>query len=252
MNRRSVFVTVLAYVLVAGCHGHGSGSGSGSGSGTRHGGSDTQGDPPVADDTPPEHADIPSKAPRGCGIAYSVHYGDALKTLRDAESYKATARKYYVRELSDNRNEYLEAGISPKLRQEWFTDHRSAEKDRHCMTGIFDALGNAAKRTLPKYRPRGYTHHDDDSLIKDVVKQKIPDAQILEIGVSSPIWEIEKLRNGLPRVRYKYGMAWVKSASADDGYCRIVYVNVQQDYSGGGTFGESRGNYIKTEPAGCK
>ena len=84
------------------------------------------------------------------------------------------------------------------------------------------------------------------------MKQKIPDAKVLEVGVSSPTWNIEKLRNGLPRVRYKYGMAWVKTASADDGYCRIVYVNVQQDYSGGGTFAESSGNYIKTEPAGCK
>jgi hypothetical protein len=248
MSRRSVLVTVLASALVAGCHGHGSGSG-----GTQHGSSDTQADPPVADNTPPEHADLPSRPPKGCGSPYySVHYGDALKTLRDAENYKATERRYYVRELSDNRNEYLEAGISPKRREEWLTDHRTPEKDRHCMAGIFDALGNAAKRTLPKYRPRGYTHHDDDSLIKDVVKQKIPDAQILEVGVSSPTWEIEKLRNGLPRVRYKYGMAWVKTASADDGYCRIVFVNVQQDYSGGGTFAESRGNYIKTEPAGCK
>ena len=182
----------------------------------------------------------------------SVHYSDALKTLRDAENYKATARQYYVRELSDNRNEYLEAGISPKFRQGWFGDHRTAEKDRHCMSGIFDAIGTAAKRTLPKYRPRGYTHHEDDALIKEIAKQKLPDASILEVGVSSSDWEIEKLRNGLPRVRYKYGMAWVKTPSADDGYCRIVYVNVQQDYSGGGTFGSSRGNYIKTEPAGCK
>jgi hypothetical protein len=250
MNRGPVFVSLMACALVAGCHGKGSSGGGG----THHGGSgDTQADPPVADNTPPEHADLPSRAPKGCGGGfYSIHYGDAMKTLREAENFKATERQYYVRELSDRHNEYLEAGISPKLREEWFTSHRTAQKDRHCMIGVFDALAAAAKRTLPKFRPRGYTHHDDDSLIKEVVKQKIPDAQILEAGVSSPTWEIEKLRNGLPRVRYKYGMAWVKTASADDGYCRIAYVNVQQDYSGGGTFGESRGFYIKSEPAGCK
>ncbi len=249
MKPRAVPVVLWACALVAGCHGHGGGK-HGKSSG---GGSDTQGDPPIADDTPPEHADIPSKPPHGCGSPfYAVHYGDALKTLREAESYKATARKYYVRELSDRRNEYLEAGISPKLRETWFTNHRIAEKDRQCLAGVFDAIAGAAKKTLPKYRPRGYTHHDDDGLIEDVVKRKIPDAQILEVGVSSPNWDIEKLRNGIPRVRYKYGMAWVKTSSADDGYCRIVYVNVQQEYSGGGTFAESRGNYIKTEPAGCK
>ena len=242
-----------ACALVAACHRSGGSGSGGGGGGSPGGGGDTQGDPPVADDTPAEHADLPARPPAGCGSPfYSVHYGDALKTLREAERYKATERRYYVRELSDRRNEYLEAGISPKFRQAWFGSHRTAEKDQHCMAGVFDAIGNAAKHTLPKYRPRGYTHHDDDGLIKDVVKQRIPDASILEVGVSSADWEIEKLRNGLPRVRYKYGMAWVKTASADDGYCRIVYVNVQQEYSGGGTFAGSRGNYIKTEPAGCK
>ncbi len=244
MKWRPLFLGTVACAVtsLAACHGHGGG-----------GGSDTQGDPAPADDTPPEHADLPSRPPAGCGgPVWSIHYGDALKTLRDAEKYKATERKYYVRELSDNRNEYFEAGISPRAREEWFKSHRTSDKDRHCMAGVFDALAAAAKHNLSKYRPRGYTHHDDDALIKEVAKQKIPDAQILEVGVSSPTWNIEKLRNGLPRVRYKYGMAWVKSASADDGYCRIVYVNVQQDYSGGGTFGESAGNFIKIEPAGCK
>jgi hypothetical protein len=237
MKGRRAFVLVMVVSLAGGCHRH----------------ADTESAPPVVDDTPPEHADIPSRPPKGCGgPVWSIHYGDALKTLREAENYKATERTWYVRELSDRRNEYLEAGISPKTRAEWYGGHRTAEKDHHCMDGIFDALSNAAKKTLPKYRPRGYTHHDDDKLIKEAVKQQIPDAQFLEVGVSSPTWEIEKLHNGLPRVRYKYGMAWVKTASADDGYCRIVYVNVQQDYSGGGTFGESRPNYIKSEPAGCK
>ena len=252
MKRRS-FSVVMACVLVAACHKGGDSKGGNAKGASSSSSGDTQGDPPLADDTPPEHAELPSRPPKGCGSPfYSVHYGDAMKTLREAENYKATARRYYVRELSDYRNEYLEAGISPKFRTDWFGDHRIAEKDRHCMTEVFDAIASAAKKTLPKYRPRGYTHHEDDGIIKDVVKEKIPDAQILEVGVSSPIWEIEKLRNGIPRVRYKYGMAWVKTASADDGYCRIVFVNVQQDYSGGGTFGESHGNYIKTEPAGCK
>ena len=239
-------VAVMTCALVAGCHRGGGGGGGVFGS------HDTQADPPIADNTPPEHADLPSHAPKGCGIAWQIHYGDALKTLREAESYKATERKFYVRELSDRRNEYLEAAISPKFREDWFGSHRTSQKDRGCMTGVFDALDAAARRTLPKYRPRGYTHHDDDALIKDAVTEKIPDAQFFEVGVSSPTWEIEKLRNGIPRVRYKYGMAWLRRPSEDDAYCRIAYVNVQQDYSGGGTFGESRGHYIKSEPAGCK
>ncbi len=250
MTRSQSFIAVIACacVFVAGaCKKHGSDT-KGNTHGDTHG--DTQGDTPEVDNTPVEHSDISSKPPKGCGGGfYSVHYGDAYKTLREAEDYKATARTYYVRELSDNRNEYFLAGISAKSRAEWLGGR---EKDTRCMGPIFDAIGAAAKRTLPKYRPRGYTHHEDDALLRDMAKHQIPDATVLESGVSSPSWKIEKLRNGVPRVRYKYGMAWVKSASFDDGYCRIVYVNVVQDYSGGGTFGESAGNFIKIEPAGCK
>ena len=240
MKRSPSFVAVIACACVSiavGCKGHGG---------------DTQGDPPEVDNTPAQHSSISSKSPAGCGVVYSIHYGDAYKTLREAEDYKQTARTWYVRELSDNRNEYLLAGISAQARAEWLGGHRTSEKDKRCMVPIFDEIGAAAKRTLPRYRPRGYTHHEDDALLRDVVKQKLPDAIVLESGVSSPSWKIEKLRNGVPSVRYKYGMAWVKSASFDDGYCRIVYVNVVQDYSGGGNFGESAGNYIKMEPAGCK
>lgn len=207
------------------------------------------------DNTPVQHSDISPRPPKGCGSGfYSVHYGDAYKTLREAEEYKPGLRTYYVRELSDRRNEYLLAGISANSRKEWLTSHRIAEKDQQCLVPLFDEIGAAAKRTLPKYHPRGYVHHDSDEekLIRNAVKAEFPDAKVLQAGVKSQAWEIEKFNNGLPKSRYKYGMAWVKSPSFDDGYCRIVYVNLVQDYSGGGTYGESQANYISLEPAGCK
>jgi hypothetical protein len=207
------------------------------------------------DNTPVEHSAISPKPPKGCGGGfYSVHYGDAYKTLREAEEYKPGLRDYYVRELSDRRNEYLLAGISANERKEWLSSHKIAEKDQQCMVPIFDELGAAAKRTLPKYRPRGYVHHesDEEDLITAAVKKEYRDAEVLAVGVKSPTWEIEKLGNGTPSSRYKYGMAWVKSAAFDDGYCRIMYVNLIQDYSGGGTYAETHANYISLEPAGCK
>jgi hypothetical protein len=69
--------------------------------------------------------------------------------------------------------------------------------------------------------------------------------------VFAPSWEIEKLNNGLPSSRYKSGMAWVKSPKLDAGYCRIAHVNIVQDYSGGGTYADSKANFINLEPAGC-
>ena len=211
--------------------------------------------PLPVDDTPVQHSAISPRPPKGCGGGFfSVHYGDAYKTLREAEDYKPGLRDYYVRELSDRRNEYLLAGISATRRADWLTSHRIAEKDQQCLVPLFDELGAAAKRTLPKYRPRGYIHHEsgEDGLIRDAVKAELPDAEVLAVGVKSPGWDIEKHSNGLPSSRYKYGMAWVKSATFDDGYCRIAYVNLIQDYSGGGTWAESTATFLNFEPAGCK
>lgn len=213
------------------------------------------GDGPIPpDNTPVVHSAISPKVEKGCGVFFSYHYGEAYKTLREAEEYKAGARDYYVRELSDRRNEYLLAGISPNLRKEWLSSHRIPEKDQHCIVPLLDEISAAAKRTLPKYRPRGYSHHDssEESLIKDAVKAEVPDAEFLLVGVKTPAWLIEKHSNGIPSSRYKYGMAWVKSASFDDGFCRIAYVNIVQDYAGGSSYGDSAGNYISMEPAGCK
>ena len=212
-------------------------------------------EPVVVDNTPVEHSNVSPKPPEGCGNPFfSVHYGDAYKTLREAEDYRAGKRDFYVRELNDRRNEYLLVGISPKFREQWLSSHHIASKDQHCLVPLFDAIGAAAKQTLPKYRPHGYVHHDsgEEDLIRAALKHQVPDATVLALGVSSPTWLIEKLDNGLPKLRYKYGMAWVKSSQFDDGYCRIVYINVVQDYAGGGTYGESVARYVSMEPAGCK
>jgi hypothetical protein len=222
--------------------------GSGSSSGSSEAG-------PPPDNSPVVHSEISAHAPKDCGSGFwSVHYEDAYKTLREAEDYKAGARAYYVRELSDRRNEYLLAGISPSFRADWLKSHNTPDAETHCIVPLFDEIGAAAKRTMKNYWPSGYKFHEssDESLIKDAVKEKIPDAKILDVGVKQSSWDIDKLSNGLPQDRYKYGMAWVKSATFDDGYCRIVHVNIIQDYSGAGTYGDSKARYINMVPAGCK
>jgi hypothetical protein len=206
------------------------------------------------DNSPVVHSPIAAHPPRDCGVGFwSVHYDDAYKTLREAEDYKPGERTYYVRELSDRRNEYLLAGISPSFRKDWLSSHHTPENETHCIVPLFDEIGAAAKRTLKNYKPTNYKFHDssEESLIKDAVKEKIPDAEILGFGVKQSSWDIDKLGNGMPKDRYKYGMAWVKSSKFDDGFCRIVHVNILQDYAGGGTYADSKSRYINMVPAGC-
>jgi hypothetical protein len=214
---------------------------------------DSQQAPLPVDTSPVVHREFSQRPPKGCGSPFwGIHYGDALKTLREVEDYRPGTRDFYVTQLNDRRNEHLLAGISAKERATWLSSHGIAEKDHACIVPVYEAIGVAAKATLPNYQPRGYVHHDDDGLIADAVKQNLPGATILERGVSSPTWNIEKLGNGVPSSRYKFGMAWVKTSAFDDGFCRIMYINIVQDYSGGGTYGDSRAAYVRIEPAGCK
>ena len=205
------------------------------------------------DDTPVIRSTISEKVEKGCGN-YSYHYGKALKTLREAEEYKASERDFYVTEWNDNRNEFLLAGISPSFRKNWFESHHTAEKDFHCMVPIFDELAAATKRTLPKYVPRGFVHHDSDEakLMKEALKAEVGEFDLLTVGMKSKSWSIDHLRNGVPSSRYKQGMVWFKSPKDDDGFCRIAYVNIVQDYAGGESYADSVANYISMEPAGCK
>jgi hypothetical protein len=212
------------------------------------------GDEPIpVDTTPVQHSAISPKPPKGCGgVVLSIHYDDAYKTLREAEEYKPGLRDYYVRELNDRRNIYLNASLSPSVRKEWLG--RWPEKDQACLTPLLDEIAAAARRTLPRYRPRGYSQHDssEEKLIKKAVQVEVPGAEVLLVGVQSEGWKIDKHSNGVPSSRYKYGMAWVKSPSFDDGYCRIAYVNIVGDYAGGNSYADSQANFIKLEPAGCK
>jgi hypothetical protein len=198
---------------------------------------------------------IPAKPPADCNRnpAIAIHYQNAYKTLKQADDYKPGLRGHYVEEMDDKRNEYLLAGISPKFRASWFASHKLSEKDQQCFIPVFDALNAAAKRTLATYTPHGYDKHEgnEDDLIRGVIKQKHPGADVISVGTKGK-WDINKLGNGVPKNRYKYGMAWVKSAEFDDGYCRIVHVNIFQDYAGGGTYADSRPVYINALPAGCQ
>jgi hypothetical protein len=205
--------------------------------------------------TSPSTPETPATPARNdCSDSFTeVHNEGMRKTLKEAEEYTPTLRNYYVEDFSDNRNEYLRAAISPSERKEWLTSHNIKPEDYPCFVPLFDQIAAAAKKTLPTYQPKGYILGTpaEFKLMRDKVDD-LADATVLKIGIKSPSWLIEKDNYNFPTSRYKYGMIWVRNPKLDDGYCRIVFVNIIQDYAGGGTYGDSYGSFIKSEPAGCQ
>ncbi|HKO96531.1 MAG TPA: hypothetical protein VJU86_06055 [Pyrinomonadaceae bacterium] len=181
----------------------------------------------------------------------NVHLTDLGKTRKEAEEFRPGLRDYYVSTLSDRKNLYLEAALSPSRRKEWLGE--SPEDFVKCMEPALDGLAAVARKTLPGYTgPRGYTlgtPAEKNALLSAV--NDIAQAKVLKVGIDEANWLIDKNSFGLPTARYKHGVIWAQYPNRDDGFCRILWVNIKQDYAGGGTYGASYGYFVSRAFAGC-
>lgn len=202
----------------------------------------------VSTQTAAEPAEQPKEPCKGDAVL-NVHLEDLEKTRKEAESF-TPARDYYVSTLSDRRNIYLNAAISPSKRKDWLGDWPKDFVD--CMNPALDGLAEVAKRTLPNYKLTGYNVKNpaEEKILRSGVTD-ISEATVFKVGLLSAAWKIAKDDYNFPTARYKHGALWAKYPKLDDGYCRIIYVNIVQDYAGGGTYGDSYANFIRSEPAGC-
>ncbi|MBO9591471.1 MAG: hypothetical protein J7599_01095 [Niabella sp.] len=179
-----------------------------------------------------------------------IYKENMQKTLEQAKSF-TTGRGWYVQDFNDGWNEYLRAAISPSERKQF------EKKYGHlyaCLAGLLDEIAQAAQKTLPLYKPVGYNVHNtaEERILRSGVTD-LAQAKVLGTGLMESDWQISKNEFGIPTARFKHGMIYAQypKTSTDDGFCRIIYVNIVQDYSGGGTYGASHANFIKSEPAGC-
>jgi hypothetical protein len=180
-----------------------------------------------------------------------VHLDDLEKTRKEAEEFRPGLRDYYVSTLSDRKNLYLEAALSPSRQKEWLGGW-SADFVQ-CLTPALEGLAAVARKTLPGYTgPEGYTL--GTLAEKKALQSAINDlgqAKVLKVGIKQANWLIDKDSLNIPTARYKHGVIWAQYPNSDDGFCRIFWVNIKQDYAGGGTYGASYGYFVSRAIAGC-
>lgn len=176
------------------------------------------------------------------------HLKDLAETQAEAEEFRPGLRGYYVSTLSDRKNLYLEAALLPGERKAWLS--KWPTEFVNCMNTALDGLAAVAKRTLPTYTgPSDYTlgtPADKKALLSGI--NDIATAKVLKAGMKEANWLIEKDSYNFPTSRYKHGVVW---AQYPTGMCWIFWINVVQDYAGGGTYGASYGNYVGRSLAGC-
>lgn len=179
------------------------------------------------------------------GGAY-YHYRDSFnELLRDVRAF-GPDRIF----TSAQNDEYLLAALSPKHRKilaeilgEWYP----------CLSGILDNIAAEARPKLPQVNlssSNNVRNPVDERVMRTGVSD-LNNATVFKIGLEAPNWIITKNDLGIPEARFKRGAIWVKYPTDDTGFCQILWINVVQDYAGGGTWGSSYANFVRNQIAGC-
>ena len=175
------------------------------------------------------------------------------KAQKDTDEYTPETKIYLV---SSGEYEWLVRAVSPKKRNEFYEKWKSllTPSGRKKFETAFDALAASAAKKLPLYKanPKVYNFHNpmEEKLMKGTL-ENIAALKIHKVGLNQANWLIDKNNLGIPTARYKQGMIWLRDPADDHPYCHISYVNIIQDYAGGGTYGASYAKFTGDELAGC-
>jgi|SRR5215213_5053109 len=182
-------------------------------------------------------------------IWVNSHLEDISKRQKEVESF-TPARGWLV---GSNNYDHLLYAVSPSAREKWLTGANALDY-KNCLASALDKLAASAATKLPLFLPntKAYAMHNpaEEKLMKSKIND-LADHKIFYVGIQEPNWLIDKNEYGLPKSRYKHGMVWVRYTPNDHPYCRVYYINVIQDYAGGGTYGASYGYFVEDKLFGC-
>ncbi len=182
-------------------------------------------------------------------IWVSSHLEDIGKRQKEVESF-TPERDWFV---GSNNYDHLLYAVSPAAREKWLSSSNALDY-RNCLASALDKLAASAATKLPLFLPdtKAYAQHNasEEKLMKSKIND-LADHKIFYIGIREPSWLIDKNEFGIPKSRYKHGMVWVRYTPNDHAFCRVYYINIIQDYAGGGTYGASYGAFIDDKLFGC-
>ena len=176
---------------------------------------------------------------------------DIAIAQKAVDAYTPEEKTYLVR---DGEYNWLLRAVSPSEREKWNKKSLKKPGDLQKFNDALDVLAASVAKKMPLYQanPKIYNFHNaaEEKMMKEELENPAT-TKIYKIGLNQNSWLISKNDYGLPTSRYKNGMIWLRDPANDHPYCKIYYVNIIQDYSGGGTYGASYAEYVGGELAGC-
>jgi hypothetical protein len=179
---------------------------------------------------------------------------DELTALqKDIDNYTPQRSWLYNKIPSYN---YLLFSVSQRAKQDWLKEDALRIEISKCpnFVAAFDKLNASYTKVLPSLLPDKNGYAFQNAAMNNLMKAKTGDLanhKIFHVGVKQANWLIEKNSFGIPTARYRHGMIWARYTRDDHQYCHAYYINVVQDYAGGGTYGASYANFVKDNIAPC-
>lgn len=151
-----------------------------------------------------------------------------------------------------SNDDYPLLAVSMKERQKWMKDKKLVQSPKldGALDGLAASLAKQLARHLPEPKAYNFRNPAEEKLMKAEMAD-VPGLVVHKIGLNQSAWVIDKNDLGIPINRYKRGMIWGRNPNADHPHCQFWYVNLIQDYSGGGTYGTRYARYVGSELAGC-
>jgi hypothetical protein len=175
---------------------------------------------------------------------------DIAKVQADLDTFTADRGWLVGRYTYD----HLFMAVSTTERDYFYTDSKAPYKNCPALVAAYKKLSDTAAKTLPLFLAdkRGYSNQSpaNTKLMHSQIAN-IDQYKVHHTGVLEPNWLIAKNEYGIPTSRYKHGLVWFRNPKSTHPYCWIYYINIIQDYAGGGTYGASYASYVKGTLSGC-
>jgi hypothetical protein len=180
-----------------------------------------------------------------------IHLGKIAERQNEVSSF-TPERGWFTRGFT---YDHLLFAVSPSAREKWLKDSNALQfKECPNLVSALDKLAAAAAEKFPLYtaNPKAYNLRNpaEEKMMKATLKNAAA-VKIHKIGLNQASWLISKNELGLPTSRYKHGFIWFRDPADDHPYCHFYYVNILQDYAGGGTYGASYALFVEDGLAGC-
>jgi len=179
---------------------------------------------------------------------FSTHRDGIRQALKDVNEYDPATKL-----TMGTDSKYVLFAVSPKARTKWLTDAKALDF-KTALDAEFAPLAEALNKKLPDYPPplKSYSLRSpgEEAMMKralgNAARYKIFSGRLQPGG-----WKIETNSLGIPKSRYKYGMLYVRDTEADHPYCHAAFVNIVQNYAGGGTYAASRAVFAGESLVAC-